>query len=1286
MKTKPKFLRKSIGVLMVLITIISTFFSTSTPVHASDLVVEGGTGYKYTGISPFTGQMVTHDPIYFMKVDGKMTFCIESGIMTWTGGGYVPEEYVDAKRDVLSKIAYYGYTNTARTGYDYAVTQIMIWEEIGDTFISTTVPNYQGRKAEIMAQVNRHDTLPSFTNQTVNTTVGETVTITDTNDVLRDMDFTSNSTNSAVSVNGNTITITPNANSNDGSLGFQKVPNGEVGTSIVYRKPDKQSLVEFHMESSKQASLNVNVIKLGNVKALKIDEDTGKPLANAKLKFEYNGTSKEVVTGSDGIAQINDIVEGTTVTITEVTAPNGYFNKGEIKKLVIKPNETISVTLNNKEQLGQVLLAKSGADFGSTMFNKYYSLEGAVYGIYTETGSKVGTMTTDKYGKAISTPIKLGKYYALEEKAPNGYLLNKEKIPFELKYAGQTIEITSTSIAQKDKEQKGSATLVKEDSKTGSIPQGGAKLDGAVYELRRTSNDEVVGTVTIKDGKGKVDNLYLDDYYWIETKAPEGYLIDEEKHPFTLKYAGQNVETAIHSLTVKETVITGGFDLVKFGNYDWKTNLANLFSKDKKDIKPLKDVEFSVYSDTTGKLVQKGLTDKEGYLKFTDLPYDSYTVKETKTPEGYEPAKDFTVTIREQNETHHYAVENKVIEEKLKVVKVDAETGKTIPRADAGFQIKSMQTSELVSMPKFNAEGETVTFFTNSEGYLMTPETLSYGDYELIEVQAPVGYVLAKEPMPFKVDGSNNGLIEIRFEDMSQKGIALLSKTGQTPIDVKTTSSDYGDLYEFIYDYTPLAGVTYDIEAVEDIITNDETIRAKKGDVVATVTTDDKGEWVSPELYLGKYQAIETKAPEGFVIDPTPIPFELKYAGQTIELTSTSLTDTNDFQKLAISLFKNQEVVIDWKDNEPVIDVEKGNQKVFGIFTREAQSISDELKVPENALVGYEVVTDGKASFDMKLPQGKYYLKEVDAGSSHVPSDAEYDFEFKAVTNNDVFPIHVYEDTALYGKQTLTKIAHQPIVNQLHFNDFSLKKVNETATLKEKDGYEFTFDSLGTGAVFTLEDEAGTMIQEVTIDESSKGVFKQIPVGTFYLKEKQSSSEDYVLLDSVIRIESTKDGITAYDEENKLIGEQPAGENPTILFELENKLVKGNVELTKKDVSTGELLPDTGVRILDKDKNVIIEDRTNDKGIFTFEQLPKGSYYFQEFDAPEGYELDETPMPFEIKENGEVVKCDMTNKKIPEKMSLPQTGDSTNIALFVAGVVLSAGALLFILKKKKSAQ
>lgn len=485
-----------------------------------------------------------------------------------------------------------------------------------------------------------------------------------------------------------------------------------------------------------------------------------------------------------------------------------------------------------------------------------------------------------------------------------------------------------------------------------------------------------------------------------------------------------------------------------------------------------------------------------------------------------------------------------------------------------------------------------------------------------------------------------------------------------------------------------IAGVTYCIEAVEDIITNDGTVRAKKGEVVATLTTDKNGEWQSPELYLGNYQAIEASAPSGYILNTTPIPFELKYAGQTVELTSASLTATNDFQSLDIQLFKDEESISSWNNNLPEIENIKGNQKVFGIFTREAQNITDEIQVPENVLVGYQMVTEGVATFELQLPQGQYYLKEIDAGETHVASDVEYDIEFTAENNHATFPIHIYQDTVSYGKATLLKIAHTPILNTLHFNEFSIKKVNEQAIFDKETGITFNYDYLGTGAIFILEDEAGEVIQEVMIDKNGIGTFENIPVGTFYLKEKATSSDSYVLSDSVIRIESTKDGIKAYDENNAILGEQEAEiEEFLILFEAKNRLVKGTAELTKKDVSTGELLPDTGIRILDEDKNIIAEGRTDENGVFTFEQLPKGIYYFQEFDAPDGYELDETPMQFEIKEDGEVVKCVMTNALIRELTTAPKTGDTTNIAIMILGMAVSAtalGVLYFRNKKTKT--
>lgn len=1285
MKLKTNILNRTLRVLMVCVTIISTLFTSSIPTFASSLSLDEPTNYYYTGISPNTGYSMTHN-IYVLKMDGQKVFCIESGVPANSGEGYTPETYINAKKDKLSKIAYYGYTVTNQSHYDYAVTQAMIWEELGDQRQSTTIPNYDQRKAEIMALVNRHDTLPSWNGQTVTVKVGDSVTLTDSNNVIADMSLDSNSTNATVKQNGNTLVITPSKNSKNGSITYRKVPQNKIGTSIVYRKPNEQSMVEFHLESAKQASVKVSVIKLGNLQATKIDEETGNPLANAKLKFEYSGTSKEVVTDSNGVATIKNIPEGTTVTVSEVTAPNGYVNKGEMKKVTIKSNETITVTLSNKEQLGQVQLEKSGKDFGTSMPNKYYSLGGAVYDIYQADGTKISTMTTDTNGKATSVPLKLGNYYALETKAPAGYQLNKEKIPFELNYTGQIVEITSTSITQVEVEQKGNMTLIKEDAKTGTKAQGAATLDGAVYELRRTADDQLIKEVTIKDGTAIVSGINLDDYYWIETQAPEGYLKDTEKHPLQLKYAGQTVETAVQSTTVKETVITGGFDLVKFGNYDWLTHGFG----DKK-MKPLEKVEFSVYSDTTGKLVQKGLTDKEGYLKFAELPYDTYTVKETKTPEGYKATADFKVTIREQNETPHYAIENKVIEEKLKVVKVDAETGKVIPRTDAGFQIKNLQTGELVSMPKFNEDGKTDTFFTNKAGYLLLPQTLSYGDYELIEVQAPEGYVLAKEPRTFTVDGSHkDGLIEIRFKDHSQKGMVNFTKTGQTPIGVEVKESDYGQVYEFQYDYTPIAGVTYRIEAIEDITTNDGTVRAKKGEVVATLTTDEQGTWQSPELYLGKYQAVEAAAPNGFIVDPTPIPFELKYAGQLVELTSTSLTATNDFQSLDIQLFKDEESITDWNDNQPKLENIKGNDKVFGLFTRDEQSMSEDLQVPVNALVSYQMVKDGIAVFDLKLPEGKYYLKELDAGTRHVTNDTEFEIEFTAENNQATYPIHVYDNTVIYGEDTVEKTG-KPIVNKLHFNAFTLKKVNEHANFDKEHRLSFTYDTLGTGAIFTLETEDGEVMQEVAIDKDGLGIFETIPVGTFYLKEKAPSSDKLILSKDVIRIESTRDGIKAYDKGNQLLDKSPAPseeiEEP-ILFELTNYLKKGTAELTKKDVSTGEILSNTGIRILNDKKEVIVEGRTNEKGLFTFEQLPIGTYYFQEFDAPDGYRLDETPLKFEIKEDGKVVKCEMTNQKLetPKRTDrFPNTGATMNKNLLIIGFVAVTSALgLFYARKKKS--
>ncbi|MDO5717238.1 MAG: SpaA isopeptide-forming pilin-related protein, partial [Tissierellia bacterium] len=225
--------------------------------------------------------------------------------------------------------------------------------------------------------------------------------------------------------------------------------------------------------------------------------------------------------------------------------------------------------------------------------------------------------------------------------------------------------------------------------------------------------------------------------------------------------------------------------------------------------------------------------------------------------------------------------------------------------------------------------------------------------------------------------------------------------------------------------------------------------------------------------------------------------------------------------------------------------------------------------------------------------------------------------------------------------------------------------------------------------------------------------FTNLPVGTFYLKEKQSASEQYVLSPETYQIVSTLKGIQAYDSKgtslSEILNKEKKEENPNkpltnentpvekpqtyqeplLLLEIKNHLVKGIAELTKTDVSNGKELPDTGVRILDKDKKIILEGKTDHQGRFSFENLPRGVYYFQEYEAPTGYQIDETPIKFEIQEDGEVVKCNMTNEMIPSKKetsvtgSLPQTGEVVSFAGIILGSLLLAGIAGYYLYNKK---
>ncbi|HAO6013200.1 TPA: Cys-Gln thioester bond-forming surface protein [Listeria monocytogenes] len=607
------------------------------------------TGYFYTGISFTNGQKLENKDIWNMKMDGKDVFCIDSAAPANTEDGYSAETYTGEKKDLLSKVAYYGFTQSEQSYKDFATTQLLIWEVLGEQLEWTSLPNYWSDRDDILAKVRKHDTQPSWDTQTITLIEGQEFEQGDTNGVTDMLNITSNTTGIQVTKSGTTLKLKADKNSKSGEIMFSKVPDSALGTSILYKKADRQSLVDFYLQDTGKAKLKVNVKKLGGVRVKKIDPQTNKALPNTTIKFEYGNTSKTVVTDANGIAELVGIPEGTQVKISELLAPSGYHNIGEVKTTIIRPSETTELIFNNNKQMGTVKLTKSGQEFGANMPNDNYTLKDALYGIYNSSDERVGELITDEKGYAESSSLSLEQYYLLEEKAPSGYLLSEEKLPFEIKYAGQDVAVTNTEVQAVDVEQKGTAKLIKEDAETGDIAQGKATLDGAVYELYRSSDDKLIDTVTIENGQAQSDNLLLDSYYWLEKEAPTGYLLDKEKHAFDLTY---NSEAEV---------------------------------------------------------------------------------------------ADITITVKEQ-----------VIKEKIKVMKYDEVTKEPIKNNAATFKLKDLQTGEFIEH-----DGQ-LEFMTDHSGEFVTND-LPYGEYELIEIIAPTNYQLGMEPTKITIDGTHNGIVEVKI-------------------------------------------------------------------------------------------------------------------------------------------------------------------------------------------------------------------------------------------------------------------------------------------------------------------------------------------------------------------------------------------------------------------------------------------------------------------------------------------------------------------------------------------
>ncbi len=842
---------------------------------------------------------------------------------------------------------------------------------------------------------------------------------------------------------------------------------------------------------------------------------------------------------------------------------------------------------------------------------------------------------TDILGNKVDETVTTEENGQIKEKLLPGTYLVKELpvdryVPPSAQYvtieSGQTSTVHFSNILKKFR-----VHVVKSDADTGTA-QGDATLAGAAYGIY--NNGELVDTYTTGPDGSFMTRYYVCGDNWTvrEIDPSTGYLLNDTVYEVGASPTLYEVELNTTENQVKETVIYGNIQLVKHTD-DLDPDVSGDENTDEPNEgvieRPEAGAVFEVFLKAAGsydaaKESERDLltTDGDGFASSKMLPYGRYTVHQIAGEEGKAFVPDFTVFISSNGQTYSYILNNRTITARLRVEKCDAETGNIIPMTGTGFQIRDLSTGELVTQEIYYPNPETLdTFYVSDEGWLMLPEPLHTGDYELYEVAAPYGYVLSSEPVPFTIDGSE-AVVTVTQYNMPQKGQLAITKTGEVFASVQ----ENGGLYQPVYEVMGLPGAVYDVIADEDIYTGDGTLRAAKDAVVETLTTGEDGTAQSGLLYLGRYRLEERQAPEGMVLNTQPEYAELTYAGETVEVTQAAAGLYDERQKVDVSLLKALETdgLFGLGMNEEYKDIS------FGLYASADLTALDGSVIPAGGLLEVVSVSANEAggygaSFASDLPFGSYYVKERTTNSAYILPDTEYPVIFEyAGQEAALVQILVNEGGAvpndlLRGRVDGVKVGENPEGGE------DVELAGAVMGLFKPDTEEFT----GENALLT-----------VTTAEDGSFSFENIPYGHWIVKEI-SSPALYTVSPEQHHIYIGVDG-------------------QSIEIKVENTLIRGSVQVMKTEAvdepssvekedkenntflrflsgAVFDLYEDTnGNREFDSEDTKAGTLKESDAGYHTAEGLLAKGYFVKESKAPEGYQMDENAYYFEITEDGQV--------------------------------------------------
>ncbi|QAA30490.1 SpaA isopeptide-forming pilin-related protein [Clostridium manihotivorum] len=861
----------------------------------------------------------------------------------------------------------------------------------------------------------------------------------------------------------------------------------------------------------------------GNIQFSKNGED-GKGLSGAEFTLYQNdgitpvlnsdGKNTTAVSDKDGKVEFTNIDYG-TYKIKETKSPNGYTLSTDTLTATFSGDYQNTVVTVNPNSITNIKI-RGGIKITKLDTSTSSPVPGATITVYNSDGTPVGTGVegiTATDGTVEFDNLAYGDYYFLETKAPEGYLLNTDKHPFSIKDNGVVLKDTLS-----DTRVTGGIKITKTDTAT-SKPVPGATV--TVY----TSDGKAVGSglegITGLDGTVKFDNLSYGDYYFVETNAPRGYLLNTDKHSFSIKENGVTITSSFSDEKVKGTVLVEkkGED----GNY-------------------LGDTEFTLY-DVSGKAVQSSITDSDGTARFTGVEYGKYAVRETRAPKGYNISdKLISVEVNGTESGKNYDagdITDTKIRGSIQVKKLDQD-GK--PLKGAEFTV-------------YDESGKAIQTALSMEDGIVLFKDLVYGKYSIKETKVPEGYTALNNVIEASIE-QNGYTYSYEVKNNRIKGTVDIKKT-----DINGNA---------------LQGAEF-------------TIYDNGGNAIATKVSDSNGLARFETLDYGNYTIKETKAPQGYNVSDKVVSVNVDGTGKGGTYDAGVIADTKVTGNVQIKKLS--------EDGKTLKDAE------FTLYDLNGKAVKS-VVTEEN---GTAIFTD--------VEYGKYTIKETKAPKGYNISDKEIMVEVNGTESGKSYDAGTVTDTKIKGSIKINKI--------------------------DQDGKPLK------GAEFTLYDESGKALQTAVSMEDGIVLFKDLVYGKYSVKETKVP-EGYIVSSNAIETSVESNGYT-------------------YSYEVKNSRIKGTIEIKKTDLS-GNALQGAEFTLYDNNGKVISTQVSGSNGVARFEAVDYGTYTIRETKAPKGYTVNSTIQKVQVSSSN---TQSFTIKDEREVQVLPTTGSVVDDTFMIIIALLS---------------